>query len=98
MTQLSLTIIKYSRLSYSASNLSYCSFLIISKVRIIGNMVKNNCCCEKNNGQNVQEYKNRIIGQKIIYQGLLGTKQPVYVYAYIKEVQQFVKNCRSKGI
>ena len=34
-------------------------FLMI-KVRIIGDMVKNNCCCEKNNGQNVQEYKNRI--------------------------------------
>ena len=29
-------------------------------MRIIGDMVKNHCCCEKNNGQNVQEYKNRI--------------------------------------
>ena len=40
---------------------------------IIGDMVKNNCYCEKNNRQNVHEYKNRIIGRKkgIIYQGLL---------------------------
>ena len=45
-------------------NLVLLCFLIISKVRIIGVMVKNNCCCEKNNGQNVEEYKNRIIGQK----------------------------------
>ena len=33
-------------------------------MRIVGDKVKNNCWCEKNNRQNVQEYKNRIIGQK----------------------------------
>ena len=47
----------------------------MSKVRIIGDMMKNNCCCVKNNRQDVQEYKNRIIGQKkgIIFQGLLSS-------------------------
>ena len=36
-------------------------------MRIIGDiiiMVKINCCCGKNSGQNVQEHKNRIIGGK----------------------------------
>ena len=50
-------------------------FIIMSKVRIIGDMMKHNCSYVKNNRQDVQEYKNRIIGQKkrITYQGLSST-------------------------
>ena len=65
-------------------------------MRIIGNMVKNNCCCEKNNRQNVQEYKNRIIGQKkrIIYQDLVATLTPISLFQASIQVVKAVTGLR----
>ena len=50
---------------YFAAQLYLLCFIIMLKVKAIDDIMKHNCSCVKNNRQNVQEYKNRIIGQKM---------------------------------